>query len=877
MLLKLVLQNLLARKARTLLTSLAIALSVTMVVGMTSSFKAFQGAASGYMNQYMGAVDANVRRIITPSKGIDQKTFNALASDREVKLAFPRLTSEVMLDHDVFNNPMKVKSTLVGAEIAVDPLLKVMTMEEGRWFNPGEKACVIDLGIHKQAGLKVGDRLKIRGQFTPIDLPIVGIVRKPGIFASFVQTAYVPLEEAKQYVFGANAETKFTEIRLQVVPDTNLDDFSKRWNTQLRTLEYGVQMKLARASREQMDNNFKSITILSSLAGSVAMASAMFIIFSTLSMGVAERQRTLAMMRAIGTTRLQVGLMVLIEGIMIAIIGIAIGIPAGFGLSAFAVEMMKPMFALSPTIDGAGVIIASSCALLCAIVAGQIPAWQATRVDPLEAMSLQAKPFEDRFPLKPTIIGLLLIILDPILLYLPIDPSLDVYKFYVHFSVGLPCLLAGFFLISPAFVWIITRMLGPAMCAIFSAPYSVVSQQISGGRWRSAGTCAALMVGLGVLVVMQTQGNSSLNAWKLPNKFPDAFIFTTSISGLSPEAQEKILQSEYLKPEDTMPIGLYTPEVGAGVLGMIGTRIIPTATMFVAIDPTKVFRLMELDFREGNPDDAARMLAMGNHVVVTLEYKKLRNLSVGDKIRLKDVNGNFNEFTIAGVVWSPGIDVMVNSFDMGQHFEQQSQACVFGSLDDARKYFDLQNAYLMTANFKDLGVSKLKIMYDLQSELSDKGISVADVRQIKSSIEKGLQRLLLVASSVAWGALIVAGLGVTNAIIASIRSRTWQFGVLRSIGVTRGSLMRIVLIEAMLLGCIGVALGIASGFVMTINARKIVMITLGHDPPITIPWGMIGIGAGFVIAVSLIAALLPAFRVSRTEPLALLQAGRASA
>ena len=56
--------------------------------------------------------------------------------------------------------------------------------------------------------------------------------------------------------------------------------------------------------------------------------------------------------------------------------------------------------------------------------------------------------------------------------------------------------------------------------------------------------------------------------------------------------------------------------------------------------------------------------------------------------------------------------------------------------------------------------------------------------------------------------MAVAALGVTNTIMASIRSRRWELGVLRSIGVTRGQLLRMVLAESALLGIVGSALGL---------------------------------------------------------------------
>jgi putative ABC transport system permease protein len=383
------------------------------------------------------------------------------------------------------------------------------------------------------------------------------------------------------------------------------------------------------------------------------------------------------------------------------------------------------------------------------------------------------------------------------------------------------------------------------------------------------------MVGLSVLVVMQTQGNSSLHAWTLPSRFPDVFIFTRSLTGLSPAAQETIRSSPLLKSQDVMPIGTTAPEVGGGFLGLVGTRF-PGNTMFIAIEPDRGFKLMELDFRQGNVDDAERLLKQGRYIVVTEEFYRLRKLGLGDKVTFNRAMKTPVEYTIAGVVWSPGIDVMINAFDLSQQVEQQSSSCVFGSMEDARRDFDLRSVWLMCGNFQELGVPKEELITQLQQSLGDTGVSVADVRKLKHQIQSGLTRLLYVASSIAWGALLVASLGVTNTIVASIRSRMYQFGVLRSIGLTRWTLTRLVIGEAALLGTAAAAMGLACGAIMTMDARQLINLAIGHETPVVVPWGIISLGVAVVIGVSLIAAILPAIRLARTDPLSLLQAGRAA-
>lgn len=877
MIIKLMLSNLKSRWVRTLLTVLAIGFSVGLVVAMTSGFASVQSAAGVYLDRFMGAVDAEIVRTHDPGKGIDESVIQQLRDDPRVARVIPRLNSDAPFTSSFgLSDTIPARVTLVGVERQTDPLLDWMKMNRGRWFAPNEAGAVIDQGMHEKSGLDVGERIKISGPNGTLDLPITGIVHRPGLFVNVIQTIYVPLSLAQRFVYGPTDNKKVSVIRIQFVPGINTGAWFSEWNDRLSGIDPLLKLKSTRQTRAQIDANFRSLRLLGGLGGAVAMLSATFIMFSTLSMGVTERQRILAILRSIGMSRGQVIRFVLGEGLCLGVLGTIVGVSLGFGLACGVVYLLRSIAVLPVVLDGWGVLLGGGGALLASMVAGLIPAWQASRVDPLEAMSPLAKPRHEVFPIRATLTGLLLVLIDPLILFFPFShPFEREIRFYGHFSIGLPALMIGFFLLAPALVYGLTQTLGRGLAGMLVVPFAVVRQQVSGGIWRSAGTCAALMVGLAVLVVMQTQGNSSLNSWKLPTRFPDIFIYTRSFSGLSPQAQAQIRSSPLLVEQDVMPIGTFSPDVGPGIMGLLGTRL-PGATMFVAVEPDKAFRLMELDFREGNAQEATRLLQSGRHVVVTEEFRRLRNLGVGDKLTLKSRLYGPIDYTIAGVVWSPGIDVMVNSFDLSQQFEQQSAACVFGSLEDARKDFGVDHVYLMCANFRQSGVDKQLLMEQLRKSVQDQGIQVADVRQLKDTIQKGLRQLLNILSTIAWGAIAIAGLGVINTIVASIRSRSWQFGVLRSIGLTRTGLVRIVLCEAVLLGVIGAGLGLACGMILTLNGRRLLELTIGHHPPLDIPWAIVGVGMSVVIGVSLLASIIPAIQVGRAEPLRLLHLGRSS-
>jgi putative ABC transport system permease protein len=520
-----------------------------------------------------------------------------------------------------------------------------------------------------------------------------------------------------------------------------------------------------------------------------------------------------------------------------------------------------------------------------ALCASLFPAWSAARVRPLEAMTAVATPPSSRRAFLAALVGLLLICVDPFIMYGPwpklFDGAADPLqaarqvKYYSHFTLGLPSVMLGFFLLAPAFVWLLERLFGPLVAILFGLRPAILRQQLATGLWRVAGTCAALMVGLAILVTMETQGNSMLQGWRIPDKFPDIFIVSW-LNGLNDAQVKQLEKLKGIKPGELLPIAVASPEFGTGMFALGEAAVMPDATMFFGIDPDKGMKMMELEFRQGNPRDAARLLKQGRHIIVTDEFYQIKHLGVGDKLPLKTPRHGVVDYTIAGVVWSPGIDLIVGMFDMGRQFDQRTAASIFGSLDDAREDFGADSIRLFAANL-DYFTEKEQVLDEVQKELGVMGMAAGDVRQIKKDIQDAFHDLLLMIAAVPLAAMLVASFGVTNTIMAGIRSRRWQLGVLRSIGLTRSQLLRLILCEATLVGFVGCAMGLTAGALMSVDARELSRVVTGYYPPVVVPWAIIGFGTALVMFITLLASLWPALAVARTEPLSLLQAGRAAA
>ncbi len=898
---KLVLAQFSTRKVRTALTVLAILFSVALVVAVTSGYASAQTAAEGFLAKFMGASDAQITKQNDPRGGVDEQVVRDLRTDPDVQSVIGRLESESQL-LDKEGTPIKSREAIVtGIRRPEDREVDQLNVTAGKWFNRSDGTdVVVDQAAADALKVKVGDTFKLPSPRGPLDVSVVGIIRKPGLLAMHTPTIYVPLETLQKHVSPNNPD-KVSRASIILKRGVDAREFADRWKTKLQAVDPTLRLRLTSDQRQEMSKNLAGMKMLSYLGGLVSMVAATFIVFSTLSMGVTERQRTLAMMRAIGAVRSQVARLVVVEALLLSFIAVAIGVPVGilFVKILTVLPRFKWIFEeTGVTVDRGGILLGGIGSIVAAVLASLLPAWQATRVDPLAAMTPLASPKLSRFPTRATIFGLILIALDPLLLYGPVQRVLEmlgftdapqqakVVAFLGHFILGLPGVMIGFFLLAPAFVWTIEKLLGPLIAAMFGLRYALLRQQLSGGLWRAAGTCASLMVGLAILIVLQTQGKTMLNGWKLPDKFPDVFIF--SPSALGPDDQTKLRQTPGIKSKEVMPLAIASPQLGGGMFALASMAMLPDATMFFGMDPDLALKMMELEFRDNsgrplNRDEQAAMveyatekLKLGRHIIVTDEFRQLKGVKVGDKLPLRTSRHGMVDYTICGIVWSPGIDVMASRFDLGRQLEQRTAASVFGSLADIKEDFGVTDAYLFAANL-EFFTERDQVVKDLRTRLAKDNIVVSDVRQIKKGIQDGVNNMLLLVSTVAFAAMGVASLGVTNTIMASVRTRRWQFGVLRAIGVTRSQLLRMVVAESMLLGIVGVCLGIAAGLEMAISAKAFSQLTIGYAPPTVIPWGIIVLGSAIVMAISIVASLWPAISTARTQPLDLLSAGRASA
>lgn len=142
-----------------------------------------------------------------------------------------------------------------------------------------------------------------------------------------------------------------------------------------------------------------------------------------------------------------------------------------------------------------------------------------------------------------------------------------------------------------------------------------------------------------------------------------------------------------------------------------------------------------------------------------------------------------------------------------------------------------------------------------------------------------IERIFLIINSslalIGGIALLVASFGISNTMIMSIRERTREIGIMKAIGGSDGEIMRIFFVEASLIGVLGGVIGVTAGWaidrVANALANQWILRQTGQAMRyvefFSIPWYLSGGAILFAVAISLLAAIYPASRAAKVDPI----------
>jgi putative ABC transport system permease protein len=776
---------------------------------------------------------------------------------------------------------------------------------EGKWLNLDDADsmnAVIDGGLARALQLKAGDDISFRlggfgteGGFT---LKVIGITEQLAQ-ASGMGGVYVPFGLFSKLT---GRPPRISRIFVELDKDAEVTEFKEKWQERVASLGPSAQI-LTPASIEQnvaqsMNMSRGGFGALRYASSVISILASVFIIFTTLSIGVRERSRQLAILRAIGMTRAGVSSTIISEALMFALIGWLGGLAFGWLALHWTMRMPGELLAGNIPLELRTIFIAAICAFSTALVASLIPVISAIRSKPMDAMVPVHYPEQRKLPWVTMIIGLVLIVIA--LLTTTSKPIAKVSLTFFQFDMlTFPILLIGFVLIAPLIVIAVERLFAPILGRILGLERHLLSQQLSSNLWRTVGTTIALMIGLGLYITMQTWGRSMMIPFMLPGRAPD-LVVTFMPNGIPSSEVDQITKVAGVKPNEVLPMIVEQPKLSKQILSLPELQDYWSGAadnvLLFGCDVEKTIMeeksMITANFVRGDKNEAVRKVKEGGHCIITdqLYVRAPKYFDVGKTIAIESPGGEIG-YTIAGVVDVPGWHWLSKMSGMRKE-SGRTAAILFMPFEYVARDFRIENPRVFLANVED-GADREYIKSKMQeiallSAPQESGVLSSTV--IAGRFYAGIldtnelrERFLNRSNSVIWllskyplYALLIASLGIVNAVMASIRARRWEMGVLRGIGLTRSQLFRLVLAEAALIGLVACVLSFVFGVTEAWAGTVITGYRFGVTAVFNIPWGMLSIGFLIALVLCLLAALWPAWSTARSEPLQLLQAGRAS-
>ncbi len=273
-------------------------------------------------------------------------------------------------------------------------LMSSAVPELGRFFSAYEvqsrrRVCVIGKTIHEQLfrGLDpIHKDLKI-GRY---DFQIIGVMEKQGSAGffggpDFDSQVFVPITTFSK-VFGS--QFRDIDIGIKAPPGVSLADYEYEVigeMRKIRKLAPGESDNFSINKMESLMDAFNDVMGVVVLIGLAITGISLFVggvgVMNIMFVSVTERTKEIGIRKAIGAKRRAILTQFLFESAAICLVGGAVGIGLSFAVAEVIDRMLMPASVSLPI-----VLIALSVSLLVGVLAGFIPAWRASRLNPIDAL-----------------------------------------------------------------------------------------------------------------------------------------------------------------------------------------------------------------------------------------------------------------------------------------------------------------------------------------------------------------------------------------------------------------------------------------------------------------------------------------------------------
>ncbi|MFE7100042.1 ABC transporter permease [Streptomyces erythrochromogenes] len=838
------LRNVLAHKARLLMTVLAVTLGVAFVSGTLvftdtlkkslsgQSAKSYEGIAVSVTSYGQGRNEQGEKE---GEPGLGQQTLDKIKALPGVDTVSGRVSGFAGVGDE---NGKLIGSGWSNQGANYTP---VKDGKDPRYaFTQGAGPAkadevALDRATADKGSYKVGDKVRVAtngpvkeyslaGVFTTED----GAVQAGGSLVLFetkvAQELYLKPGYFQEVSVGAKNGTSAEKLLADIKP---LVDKNAKAQT---------GAALAAEQAKQIEKGLSDLSTMLLVFAGISLFVGIFLIYNTFTMLVTQRTKELALLRAVGANRGQVMRSVLSEALVVGVLSAAVGLVSGIGL---AIGIRSVIGSLGAKLPGGALVIAPgtiAAALVIGVVvttvAAVLPAWRTGRIAPVAAMGSAHLPATSKSLLVRNILGSVISLGGIGLVFLGVSTGGDTGR--MTMGAGAFFMLIGMIVLLPLLSKPVIGAVRPLLQKVFGVPGKLAAQNAVRNPRRTAVTAASLAIGLTLVTTLSVLGitvGKVVDRMSTEKLKADYRVSMSSDAGsLDKSVAETLSKAPGIKAVSPQTAGYFL--VDGDFRAASG------------VNPATIGQLLNVEVLSGSLDSLGK-----GDVAVAEKTAKKQNFTVGSAIKLKYDDGQEASVKVGAIfkdmegLLSPYV---IDNKILSEHSEEMYIPEVYVNVDG--------------------GASKAAQQKVVDALGKNPAITVATQQDMRNEMGGLINTMLNIMYGLLGMALVISVLGVVNTLAMSVFERTQEIGMLRAIGLDRSRVKNMIRLEAVVISLFGAALGVVIGVFLAWAVGS----TLAKSMPgyeLILPWDRIGIFLLLAAVVGVLAAMWPARSAARLNML----------
>jgi putative ABC transport system permease protein len=776
---RLILRPLTRERLRTALTILAVSLGVAAVLAIELAGRAAAGSFRSSLDTLTGKSNLEV----TSAGGIPPEVFGRLAA-----APYPLKLHARMEDYGVI--AAQVRRTV--------PIIGVDMISEGGFEPAGNAAQPLSqlnagdsVWLTSGLGYKRGDRVHVLINDTASDFTVQGVLDNQ---------AGNQAEDALLMDLALASRVLRRGGRLdRILIETPATRPIGEWEVLLRHyLPAGVAIARQGAGSEQNQRMLEAFRWNLSVLSYVSLAVGAFLIYNTISVSVVRRRFEIGILRAVGTLRGAILAAVLGEAGFLGLLGGVAGIVLGRILSEGAVKLVASTVEslyfssrpapISLTWETAlwGIVIGVGVSLASALG----PAWEASRVTPVEAMARGRREHQVRLHRwRSAAVAILLAVVAWIASRQDAVHGKPVYGYLCALL-----LLAAAALLIPALVSGLAEITAGLIRRVLGVEALLATRGLVGSLRRTSVLVGALSTAIAVLTavgIMVGSFRETVLVWMDDVLQADLFLSPAVPAGAD---RHPTLSADLATTLSQLPQVAAVDQLRAYELSYQG---LPTA--IGGIDARVRGSRRRQSFLSGAPAERVFRELIGNDAVIVSEpFANKHRIHAGDLLKL-DLGGKSGSFRVLDIFYDYSGERGLILMDRGTLL----------------RYLPSAEPSNIAVYLKP-GAAVDQAQRAIERVIAGRRVTVVRNRTLRRQAIQVFDRTFAITYVLEALAVFVAVTGVGGALLALLLDRRREFGLLRFLGAADRQVRRIILFEAGLLGVLANVVGVVLGFILSL-------------------------------------------------------------